>query len=153
MSTASKQLEKCQTVISDLSGIFQRFQKYFRIQNLIPLAENKSKQNSLNRGIMGPGFPATVPLGVAMVEAGRLGFCCVLFAASNRSSWPFSPNIDEWVHMRRPDGPPGCVWLCDGITLGPSTHAAGMQNFQGTELSLTHRCVQDPYIILGLGSK
>ena len=43
---------------------------------------------------MGPGFPAAVPLGVAMVEAGRLGLCYVLFAASNRSSGPFSPNID-----------------------------------------------------------
>ena len=88
---------------------FPKASKYFRIQDLIPLAENKSKQNSLNRGIMGPGFRAGVPLGVAMVESGRLGLCCILFAASNRSSEPFSPNIDAWVHMHRPDAPPGCV--------------------------------------------
>ena len=62
-------------------GFFQRFQKYFRIQDLIPLPDNKSEQPSRNRCIMGCGFPAGAPLGVAKTEPGRLGLHCALLGS------------------------------------------------------------------------
>ena len=59
---------------------FPKFSK-IEIQNLIPLAEDKSKQHSLNKCIMGCGFLAGVSLGVAMVESGRLGLRCAFLCS------------------------------------------------------------------------